>query len=61
MITLKKIKQIIDQNFKEPFLDDGFVITSFSKNKKELNITIGRRDITINEKGEVTSSGTSLC
>ncbi len=60
MITLDKLKEIIDQHFAPPFLDEGHVKTKFIEHTKEktLQINIGRRDIWINEDGKVTGAGT---
>jgi len=62
MISLKKLQKIIDQNFSEPFLKNGLVTTRLhQKNKKKyLDISIGRRDITIDENGVVNNTGTLL-
>lgn len=59
-ISLEQLQRILNEGFGEPFLKKGSVVASFEDNEdgtKELNIQIGRRDITINEDGEVTSSG----
>ena len=62
MITLEKLKEILDEQFGEPFLPKDIVIAEIIKfdEKKELSITIGRRDIQIDEYGNVNSSGTFL-
>jgi len=62
MISLKKLQKIIDNNFSEPFLKDGLVVTRlYQRNKKKyLDISIGRRDITIDEDGVVNNAGTQL-
>jgi len=61
MLTLERLKEIIDQNFGEPFLKEGMVTADFTYGEgKTLAITIGRRDVEINEDGEVVGSGTML-
>jgi len=65
MFTLERLKEIIDQNFGPPFLEEGLVVAKFvdddnGAKEKTLQINIGRRDIWINEAGEVTASGTTL-
>jgi hypothetical protein len=62
MISLKQLQKIIDPNFSEPFLKEGIVTTKlYQKDKKErLRITIGRRDISIDENGDIVSAGILL-
>jgi len=62
MLTLERLKEIIDQNFGTPFLEEGLVTASLDNEdgEKTLSITIGRRDVQINEAGEVVGSGTML-
>ena len=62
MITLEQLKEILDKNFTPPFLEDGHVKARFIEHTKEktLQINIGRRDIWLNEKGEVTGAGTCV-
>lgn len=61
-ITLEQIKQILEENFTPPFLEEGMVKAKFVEpiegKEKTLQINIGRRDIWLNEKGEVTAAGT---
>jgi hypothetical protein len=60
MITLEKIQMIFEANFSEPFLEKGLVECEFIEHAKvkTLQIQIGRRDISLNENGEVTDCGT---
>ena len=62
MITLERIKEILDQHFSEPFLPEGHVRAHFvtSPGEKTLQVNIGRRDVWITEDGEVTAAGTCL-
>ena len=62
MINLRKIQKILNQNFSEPFLPEGMVTTRVyqRKNKKFLDISIGRRDVTIDENGKVVGAGILL-
>lgn len=62
MINLKKLHKILNEHFSEPFLAEGMVTTRFyQKNKKKyLDVSIGRRDITIDENGKVVASGIYL-
>jgi hypothetical protein len=60
MISLEKLCEIINTNFGEPFLVKDGVSAEISEyeGKKELTIAIGRRDIQIDENGELVGSGT---
>lgn len=63
MITLEKLCEIINENFGEPFLvKDGVSAEIYETDHgvKELSINIGRRDIQINEQGEVLNAGTLM-
>ena len=62
MLTLERLKEIIDQNFGTPFLEKDLVTANLDNEdgEKTLSITIGRRDIQINEAGKVVGSGTML-
>ncbi len=60
MLTLERLKEIIDKSFSPPFLEEGVVKARFIERttEKTLQINIGRRDIWINEAGEITGAGT---
>lgn len=64
MITLEKLKIIIDSNFGPPFLPEGMVTTKWSGPTNDaasmLNIYIGERDIQLDEDGIVLAAGTLL-
>ncbi len=63
MIKIEKLKTMIDRNFKPPFLPEGMVETKWieSKGKKRfLQIKIDRRDVWIDDRGNVASSGTDV-
>ncbi len=62
MLTLERLKEIIDQHFATPFLEEGLVKARFIERttEKTLQINIGRRDIWINESGEITGAGTCV-
>lgn len=63
MITLEKLCEIINENFGEPFLvKDGVSAEIYETDdgEKELSINIGRRDVQINEQGEVVGCGTFM-
>ena len=62
LISLDTLKEIFDKHFSHPFLEKGVVKTKWVKSstEKTLQVNIGRRDVWINEKGEVIASGTNL-
>jgi len=63
MITLKKLQEIIKQDFRTPFLPKDFVqVRDVSDIYKEpaLSIDIGDRNITIGENGQVFGAGTNV-
>lgn len=60
-ISLQRLYEILTENFSEPFLvEDGVRAEILSGEDRDsvLSITIGRRDIQIDQSGEVVSSGT---
>jgi hypothetical protein len=66
-MDLVKLKEIIDQNFTEPFLPKGVVQTrltggmiSNDGRDLELTIQIGQREITFDENLDVLDAGTSF-
>lgn len=61
-ITLERLKEIIDSQFSQPFLPYGDVTARFIEETKEktLQIKIGRRDIWLNENGNITGAGTDV-
>ena len=61
-MTLEQLKEVLEHHFSEPFLARDYVRARFieSTAEKTLQINIGRRDIWLNEKGEVTGAGTYL-
>ena len=60
-LSLKRLKEIFDTEFGPPFLDGQVGATWHGEGRsKVLNIKIGRRDIDLDEKGEVVGSGTYL-
>lgn len=62
MITLSKLKKIFDQEFGAPFLDNERVTTRIRLKNDQLllAIKIGRRDIEIDEEGDIVGAGTML-
>jgi hypothetical protein len=64
MITLERLKKIFDEVFDHPFLPKGFVeaklVTPLENGTKVLNIRIGDRDISFDEKGLSTGQGTNV-
>ena len=59
-ITLEKLYNIFSHDFQPPFINDGSVSVSLSKNQKTLSLTIGPRDVEIDTCGEVIGSGTFI-
>ena len=61
-MTLTRLKLLFDRNFGPPFLAPGTVETRLYTDRKRfvLHIRIGRREVEVNEQGEVLSSGTVL-
>ena len=59
-LTLAKLQQLITKEFAPPFVEGGLVKASLSPNGQRLYITIGPRDIEIDEAGTVVGCGTSL-
>lgn len=59
-IELERLAEILNNHFGEPFLAKDGVRAEYREHEgqKELMISIGRRDIQINETGEVVSTGT---
>jgi hypothetical protein len=64
MITIDRLKEIVDEHFRSPFISKHFVRTHFPEckpgQKRVLAIKIGRRDIWIDEDGNVEASGTDI-
>ena len=62
MITLNQLAEIINEGFAPPFLDEGTVEAKYRVRKGIgcLFIRIGRRDIEIDENGELVGAGTRL-
>ncbi len=61
-MKIEKLKEILDKQFSFPFLPEGMVSTKWIETKKgrELSIQIGRRDVCIDEDGDVIGAGTFL-
>jgi hypothetical protein len=59
-MKLKKLAEIINREFGEPFNPKGTVRAIYHKKDDTLEIFIGRRDIHINDKGIVIGAGTEL-
>ena len=59
-IELDRLAEILNNQFGEPFLAKDGVRAEYREfeGQKELMISIGRRDIQINDAGEVVSCGT---
>ena len=55
-----KLCNAINKEFGEPWHKPGFV-KSWINDSGVLYIKIGSRDISVNDKGELTGAGTSLC
>ncbi len=62
MLTLERLKKIMDQHFRPPFLTKGQVRARFvgRGKRKVLELKIGRRDVWLVKSGEVIASGTDL-
>ncbi len=63
MITIERLAKIFEQNFVPPFLPEGLVkvrLLMGDDKKPYLEITIGPRDVEINEDGRVIGSGTDV-
>jgi hypothetical protein len=56
------LAEVLNRNFGPPFLKKGSVVAQVEKEGKKLTLTltIGRRDITIDVKGDVIGAGTTL-
>jgi hypothetical protein len=62
-LTIEKLCEIINTEFGSPFLVKDGVSAEILINDdgtKELSINIGRRDVQIDENGEVLGSGTFM-
>ena len=61
-MTIVDLKMILDADFSPPFLPEGMVRTWWTEGKDgdHLHIKIDRRDIEINEAGDVVGAGTFL-
>jgi hypothetical protein len=59
MISNAQLNEILNQNFGEPFLPNDFVASELTEDNT-IQISIGRRDIAIDENGEVIGSGTLM-
>jgi|GEM_PF-2636021 len=71
MITLEKLKKIIDENFRAPFLPEGFVTAKFVTARPNpfrpnpvpndtLQVKIGPRDVWIERDGTISAAGTDV-
>jgi hypothetical protein len=66
MLSLTRLKSILDTRFGPPFLRSGHVKTHWASpsgqhpRTRTLSITIGRRNIWIDSNGSVIASGTDL-
>ena len=58
-MTLDQLAQIFNQEFQEPFLPDGMVQVRMNDDGT-MRLQIDRRDVHINEDGEVLGAGTAL-
>lgn len=65
-MTLKQIAEVLQQEFIDgpSGLPDGFIVINYrpakGKKKAEMDLTIGGRDITVDDRADVVGSGTSL-
>lgn len=63
-LTLEKLCEVLNQNFGEPFLEEGMVSADIWEDEetgeKSLAIQIGRRDVQIDSDGQVIGAGTML-
>lgn len=59
MITIETLNEVFNQHFVPPFLNEGDVNVSLSKDNT-LYINIGRRDVEIDENGDVVGCGTMM-
>ena len=61
-LSLEKLCRVINENFSEPYLAKDGVLAEIidDDGTKVLSINIGRRDVQIDEQGEVVGCGTFL-
>lgn len=61
-VSLKRLKEVIDGNFGEPYLPEGLVQTRWleSPDGRQLEIRIGRRDVCLMGNGKTAGSGTRM-
>jgi len=62
-MKVMKLKEILDANFCSPHLADGMVSTRWvdtEKHGRVLEIKIDRRDVWLDEDGDVVGSGTQV-
>ena len=66
MLTMERLVEILKEHFGPPFLPEGHVRTRLGGegtpegSRHHLTITIGRRDVQIDEDGKVLGSGTCV-
>lgn len=61
-LSLEQLRDIFNLQFGEPYLVENGVVATLENNHegKMLSIQIGRRDIQINDSGEVVGAGTLI-
>ena len=58
-MELKKLAEIFNEYFCEPFLPNGWVRATLNDDNS-LTIQIGDRDVTVDEKGKVLDAGRNI-
>lgn len=58
-MDLKKVAKLINRDFGPPFLPAGFVKAKATK-RNTLAVSIGHRDVEVNEKMEVVGAGSDM-
>lgn len=59
-ITIDQLKEIFDDEFCSAYITDVSAEIEEDEGERFLNISIGRRDVTIDEDGNVVGSGSFI-
>ena len=60
VLDLRILAKVLEEEFRPPFVRNGLVQVKLSKRGGWINLKIGRRDIDLNSRGQVTGAGTRL-
>lgn len=62
ILTLERLCQIINEGFGEPFLVSGGVVAEIHSEGEDkwLTLSIGRRDVSFTNEGDIWSTGTFM-